>query len=91
MAEVLAAVSRVTGVSPAAIRGARQHNETGKARAMFYLLAHDLRQDLSTGMIAKWIGRERTTVRDGRSQAACMLSKDPDWCSQYEQARAMLV
>ncbi len=89
-AQVVRAVSKVSGVSLAAINSRRRGELFGCVRRVIYKLIHELRDDLSIGQIAQFMDRDRTSVSHGITTATAMLNIDGSTRQIYRDAKRAL-
>ena len=75
-AQIVRAVSKASGVSLNAIYGRRRSNLYSCVRRVIYKLIHEQRGDMTINQIAKFMGRDRTSVSHGIRRATVFLKID---------------
>lgn len=74
---IVARVCDLRGVSSAALLGPRHTEHIVSARWLAIMLALELRADLSIVFIARWFGRDHTTVLHARTMFRSRMARDP--------------
>ena len=75
-AQIVRAVSSSSGLSLDIIHGRRRSNLYSCVRRVIYKLIHEQRGDMTVNQIAKFMGRDRTSVSTGIRRAAAFLDFD---------------
>ena len=88
IAQVLAVVAGIGGMSVKAITGSCLEAGTYRYRALAALVAYDL-TDKNWSQIAYVMNRDRSTIRHA-VQRARQFMKDPSFRAEYDQALRML-
>jgi chromosomal replication initiation ATPase DnaA len=80
---IVARVSDLRGVSRAEILGERRNARVVSARWLAIMLAVELRGDLSIPFIARWFGRDHTSVMHAQAMFRARLVEDPALGGDY--------